>query len=114
VLCGTNEENTNYLFVDCSFTKNIWFIVQKELKLESRWEGEKIVDYFENRLKKKENWEGEKIVDYFENRLKKKENWKELPGYLCWEVWKHRNLVIFEGRPLNRDKVCNSILQDLG
>jgi hypothetical protein len=95
VLCGINEENVNHLFVDCRFTKNIWFIIQKELKLES-------------------GWEGEQIVDCFENWLKKRENWKELPGYLCWEVWKHRNLVIFEGRPLNRDKVCNSILQDLG
>jgi hypothetical protein len=44
VLCGINEENTNHLFVECRFTKDIWFIVLKELRLESRWEGEKIVD----------------------------------------------------------------------
>jgi ribonuclease HI len=81
--------------VDCSFTKNIWSTIQKELKLESAWEGEQIVDCIEN-------W------------IKKRENWKEIPGYICWEVWKHRNLAIFEDRPLNRVKVCNSILQDLG
>jgi hypothetical protein len=95
VLCGISEENSNHIFVECRFTKDIWIIVLKELRLESIWEGEKIGDSFEN-------W------------LKKNENWKELPGYLCWEVWKQRNMVIFEGRPINREEICNSIIQDLG
>jgi ribonuclease HI len=50
----------------------------------------------------------------FENWLKKRENCKELPGYICWEVWKHINLAIFEDHPINRVNVCNNILQDLG
>jgi hypothetical protein len=48
-------------------------------------------------------------------------NWKrrkgeklEIPCLICWEIWKHRNLAIFEDRPLNRDIVCTSILQVLG
>jgi len=48
------------------------------------------------------------------NRIKKRENWKEIHYFICWEVWKHRNLVIFEDSPPNRIRVCNSILQDLG
>jgi hypothetical protein len=95
VLCGNNEENVSHLFVECSFTKDIWSTIQKELKLESAWEGGKIVDCLQN-------W------------IRKRENWKEIPCFICWEVWKHRNLVIFEDRPPNRVRVCNSILQDLG
>jgi hypothetical protein len=41
-------------------------------------------------------------------------NWKEIPCYICWEIWKHRNLVIFEEHPPTLVRVCNSILQDLG
>jgi hypothetical protein len=94
-LCGISEENSNHLFVECRFTKDIWINILKKLRIES-------------------SWEGEKIGDCYENWIKKKENWKELPGFLCWEVWKQRNLVIFEGRPISKEKVCNSILQDLG
>jgi hypothetical protein len=81
--------------VDCCFTKEIWLTIQKDLKHESIWEGGHIADCLEN-------W------------IRKKENWKEIPCFIFLEVWKHRNLVIFEDRHLNRVKVCNSILQDLG
>jgi len=48
-------------------------------------------------------------------------NWKirkgerlVIPGLMCWEIWKHRNLAIFEDRLVNRDRVCSSIIQVLG
>jgi hypothetical protein len=90
-----NEENVCHLFVDCNFTKDIWYTIHKDLKLESVWEGGKIVECLQN-------WK------------RKKDNRIEIPCFICWEVWKHRNLAIFEDRPLNRDRVCNSIIQDLG
>jgi ribonuclease HI len=95
VLCGTQEENLKHLFVDCIFTKNIWATILLELKIDSVWEGEQVDVCCEN-------W------------IKKKENCKEVPGFICWEVWKHKNLAIFEDHPINRVTVCNRILQDLG
>ena len=95
VLCGTHEKNLKQLFVDCIFTKNIWATILLELKIDSVWEGEQVDVCCEN-------W------------FKKKENCKELPGFICWEVWKHINLAIFEDHPINRVIVCNTILHDLG
>jgi hypothetical protein len=95
VLCGNNEENVRHIFVDCSFTKDIWYIIQKDLNFESVWEGGQIADCLQT-------W------------IKKKENYKEIPCYICWEVWKHRKLVIFEDRIPNRVRVCNSVIQYLG
>jgi hypothetical protein len=48
VLCGNNEETMYHLFVECSFTKDIWFTILKELKLNSTWEGGQIVECFKN------------------------------------------------------------------
>jgi hypothetical protein len=39
VLCGKSEELVYHLFVDCNFTKDIWYTIHKDLKLESVWEG---------------------------------------------------------------------------
>jgi hypothetical protein len=52
-------------------------LVSKELKLHSGWVGGEIEDCFKR-------WIG------------KKENREEIPCFICWEVWKHRNLIIFE------------------
>jgi hypothetical protein len=95
VLCGNKEENINHLFVDCDFSKEIWYNIQKQLKSEGKWEGGHISDCFQN-------W------------IEKKDNIKELPSYICWEIWKQRNLAIFEDRIPNRNRVCNNIYQDLG
>jgi hypothetical protein len=95
VLCGNDEETVYHLFVDCSFTKDIWFTIIKDLKLTN-------------------NWEGGQIVECLQNWIRKELNWKEIPCFICWEVWKHMNLVIFEDHPPNLIRVCNSILQDLG
>ena len=75
-LCGNNEETIYHLFVECSFTKDIWVTILKELKLIS-------------------TWEGRKIVECFQKCTRKVENCKEIPCYICWEIWKQRNLVIF-------------------
>jgi hypothetical protein len=41
------------------------------------------------------------------------EFWKEIPWFICWEIWKHMNLIIFEEQNLYLARVCNIILQDL-
>jgi ribonuclease HI len=95
VLCKDSEETMLHLFGECRFIKNIWHTLTKELKLVNNWQG----GQFENSLL---NW------------TKRKENWNELPCFISWEVWKHRNLMIFEDKEKNLFRVCNYILQDLG
>jgi hypothetical protein len=90
-----NEETLNHLFVECNFTKDIWYSILKELKLNSFWEGGQIIECFQIWIRK---------MDF----------WKEIPCYICWEIWKHKNLVIFEEHPPSLVRVCNKILQVLG
>ena len=85
----------SHLFVKWSFIKGIWETISKELKLGNIWEGGQIVDNLQK-------W------------IRIKDNWKEIHCFICWEVWKHKNLVIFEDFPINQVRVYNSILQDLG
>jgi hypothetical protein len=95
IYLGESEETLLHLFGECRFIKNIWYILSKELMLVNKWQG----GQFENNL---HNW------------TKRKENWNEIPCFISWEVWKHRNLLIFEDKALNLIRVCNYILQDLG
>jgi hypothetical protein len=76
VMCGDKEETLNHLLVECHFTKDIWISILKELKL-------------------KRNWGGGHLSECFQNWIKEMEFWKEVPCYICWEIWKHKNLVIF-------------------
>ena len=39
ILYGNCEEISYHLFVDCIFTKDIWYLMLKELKLDGVWEG---------------------------------------------------------------------------
>ena len=40
--------------------------------------------------------------------------WKEMSCFICWELWRHRNLIIFEDQNLSLSRVCNRKLLDLG
>jgi hypothetical protein len=95
VLCGKDEETVLHLFVECNFTKDIWTLVLKDLKLKNYWVGGQIVECLKN-------WNRKEVI------------WKEIPCYICWEVWKQRNLVIFEDHPPSLVRVCSRILQALG
>jgi hypothetical protein len=95
VLCKESEEYVLHLFGDCSFIKIIWKTISKEQNLVNKWQGR----FFENS---------------FLNWTKRKENWNEIPCLISWEVWKHMNLLIFEGQQKNHIRFCNYILQDLG
>jgi hypothetical protein len=82
------------IFVDCSFTKDIWSSILKDLKL-------------------KNYLVGGQIVECLQNWIRKELNWKEIPCFVCWEVWMHKNLVSFEDHPPNLVRVCSRILQAL-
>jgi hypothetical protein len=89
------EESLNHLMVECLFTKEIWNSIIKELHL-------------------KRIWGGGPLCDCYQDWIKEMEYWKELPCYICWEIWKHKNMIIFEEHNLSLARVCNRILQDLG
>ena len=91
VLCGISEETMFHLFVERAFIKDIWQTISKDLNLVSPWEGFQLEDCFQK-------W------------LKKKDNGNEIPCFICWEVWKHINLVIFEDLSPNLVRVINCIL----
>jgi hypothetical protein len=95
VLCKKSEETVLHLFGECSFIIGIWQTITKELKVVN-------------------NLQGGQFEDILQIWSRGKENWKEIPCYICWEVWKHRNLMIFEDQQKNHIRVCNCILQDLG
>jgi hypothetical protein len=95
VLCGEREESLNHLMVECLFTKEIWNSILNEFHLQR-------------------NWGGGLLCDCYQVWIKEMEYWKELPCYICWEIWKHRNMIIFEEHNLSLARVCNKILQDLG
>jgi hypothetical protein len=95
IYLGESEETLLHLFGECRFIKNIWHILSTELMLVNKWQG----GQFENSL---HNW------------TKRKENWNEIPCFISGEVWKQRNLLIFEDKALNLIRVCNYILQDMG
>jgi hypothetical protein len=80
-----------HLFVERGFIKDIWQTISKDLNLVSPWEGFQMEDCFQK-------W------------LKKKDNGNEIPCFICWEVWKHINLVIFEDLSPNLVRVINCIL----
>jgi hypothetical protein len=81
------------MFLDCRFLKDIWGSISKELKILNVWIGGHIEDFFQRWIVKKENRE-------------------EITCFICWEVWKHRNLIIFENVVPSLGRVCTSILQD--
>jgi len=39
VLYGDEEENVKHFFVDCDFTKDIWYNILNHLKCTNIWEG---------------------------------------------------------------------------
>ena len=94
-MCGASEEIVNHLFVECIFLKDTSGITLKELKIHNVWTREQIDDFFQRWIVKKENRE-------------------EIPCFICWEVWKHMNQIIFKNVVPSLGRVCTSILQDLG
>jgi len=52
------------------------------------------------------------FLDFFHCSIKEMGNCKDC--FVYWEVWRHRNPIIFEGQNLSLSRVCNRVLEDLG
>ena len=43
--------------------------------------------------------------DCFKSWARRERKWKVILGYVCWHIWRQRNLVLFEGRTMDAWKV---------
>jgi hypothetical protein len=46
-LYGEAEETLNHMFIDCTFTNDIWHKILKEQNLNIIWEGGQLIDCFQ-------------------------------------------------------------------
>jgi ribonuclease HI len=80
ILCKTNRESSNHLFVNCAFTLAVWVEIKKTLNLAIGWNGNTVIESFKN-------WEIQNST------------LKALSTYTCWFIWIDRNKSIFEEKP---------------
>ena len=100
VLCKSEGESANHLFMHCRFAKAIWDHFFEKLHWQWVMPGT-IYDLF---------WQwtpvglGE-LGKYF---------WRCLIHAVLWGIWRERNLGIFEGRSRSCNEVIDSIIQEVG
>jgi hypothetical protein len=82
-LCKVEEESVSHLFVSCSFASQVWREVMMNLNCPGQW----IFYSLELCLW---NWLRNPFLKQF----------KELPCYVIWGIWLHRNQVLFYGHYL--------------
>jgi len=75
-LCQKDLETVNHLFINCTFTKQVWFRIRSGLNI----------------LK---DWEGNTITGCYAKWLKEYPDHTTFPALISWNVWLERNKVIF-------------------
>ena len=78
ILCYIVVESS-HLKVRYPFTLIVWQEVKNALNIDQIWD-------FQN------------IYSSFKQWIIREHNWRALPYFICWEVWKHRNRKLFEGK----------------
>lgn len=86
ILCKVEAESVYHLLVHCSFTKLLWQVASRNCNIAPRWSSSSMSLCFKD-------W------------IKNVKSWCELPCFICWELWKHRNKILFEDKPKNAVKV---------
>jgi hypothetical protein len=76
-LCHLNSESITHLFLDCTFTQQVWHRLSFSLKLGSIWSGSSLQTSLED-------W------------TKEESSYPHLPTLVCWHIWLVRNRAIFE------------------
>ena len=92
LLCGQNEESIFHLFVACSHCILVWKRI-----------GLIINDNFP--------WSEDSLSTSFCCWCRKYPGWKTLPCFILWELWRYRNLIIFEGNQIYHSEVANKGLK---
>ena len=89
-LCGSAAEFVNHLFVDCSFGRKVQREIAHLLKIHPTWDGPGLSTNM---------WHWCTRVYGF----------LYLPTFLCWSLWKMRNMVIFYDIKPQSSQVCISV-----
>jgi hypothetical protein len=76
ILCRTNLETQNHLFIHFPFTRQVWNLLAGTLKSRLFWDGNTVDDCMST-------WVGQhpKLI--------------ELPVLVCWFIWLERNMLLF-------------------
>lgn len=92
--CLTDSEDTSHLFLHCNVILDIWALAANSLGCQHPWQGTTILEAWTS-------W-----WQLYANILKM----RNLPLIIAWEVWIGRNKFIFNGQPINRDRICAAII----
>jgi len=94
ILCKSNLETSDHVFIDCDFTRSVWQLISIALSLTSTWSGPSLSFCFQ------------KWMEVAKNPV-------QLPILLCWQVWKTRNAALFEEKPPSFHRVANFIIAEM-
>jgi ribonuclease HI/exonuclease III len=87
VLCNNNSETAQHLFMDCSFAKEVWGLILKDLQI-SLHPQNSVAELFAS-------WS-----HIYPQRIPSKSFWSKIwtaiPKYVCWQIWLARNQQIFK------------------
>jgi len=76
-LCKSESESINHLFINCTFSRQVWEKIVLNLKLQTIWDGNSLPNFFDR-------W------------VQKEKKLMHLPSLICWAPWLERNTTIFE------------------
>ena len=84
-LCEKSTETINHLLDECPVASGIWDSRSGLFKINAKHSSRPDLTIFE--------WPKNKFKKKILNRI-----WDLYPGFMVWEIWKTRNLKIFENR----------------
>jgi ribonuclease HI len=89
-LCKQESEDVHHLLVHCIFTKEVWHL---------------LTNFFPQPV----DWRGPTLSACFRDCIKQKSASPSLAAHICWQIWKERNFVIFEGHPPSIQAVAHRV-----
>ena len=100
ILCEEQEETMDHLLDQCSFSSELWDRIASICKRIDCCRG--------NISKTIKHWHNHPYQNPILNRI-----WQLILGFLIWNIWKERNLRIFEGRVNFVERVWASYKQHI-
>jgi ribonuclease HI len=94
MLCKKHEESTQHLFMECSFTVEVWRKLKNSINYSGNWAGNNLMECFKQ-------W---KVLNF---------PFQTLPALICWFIWREQNQVIFEDSDPSVQKVIHLSLMTM-
>jgi hypothetical protein len=87
VLCLSQEETSQHMFVECKYTKEVWSLVLADIEHKFDWH----IAYSDLFSQWRRTYQGS-----FHQKTSFKRIWKSLPEYISWCIWLSQNKYIFQ------------------